>query len=139
MLRRISHPEIVVAEALGERIAAAAAKQARRLALALQRGKTAAADRPGCTLRPGAGTPLWNELREEIRVHLKVRGRQAQLARLIGLPRQRINSFVTGGGQMPDAERTLQLLAWLSAVRHHDGRLPGSPGRSRRTLGDLRP
>jgi hypothetical protein len=40
-----------------------------------------------------------------------------KLARLLGLPRQRINSFVTGGGQMPDAERTLQLLVWLMAVK----------------------
>jgi hypothetical protein len=33
-----------------------------------------------------------------------------------------VNSFVTGGGRMPDAERTLQLLAWLVAVRQ--GRRP---------------
>lgn len=74
----------------------------------------------GATLRPGKHTPLWNELRAQLRPHLYKRGQQANLGRLLGLPRQRINAFVTGGGQMPDAERTLQLLAWLMAVR--DGR-----------------
>lgn len=73
--------------------------------------------RIGCTLRPGRETPLWNELRVQLRRHLQRRGTQARLGRLLGLPRQRINAFVTGGGEMPDAERTLQLLAWLLAVR----------------------
>lgn len=74
------------------------------------------------TLRPGKHTPLWNELRAQLRPHLKRYGQQANLGRMLGLPRQRINAFVTGGGQMPDAERTLQLLVWLMAVRH--GRRP---------------
>ncbi|MEO6992791.1 MAG: hypothetical protein ABI273_04105 [Lacunisphaera sp.] len=74
--------------------------------------------RGGNTLRPGSTTPLWNELRRQLRPHLKKYGYQANLGRLLGLPRQRVNAFVTGGGEMPDAERTLQLLAWLIAVRH---------------------
>ena len=77
----------------------------------------------GKTLRPGSATPLWNELRRQLRPHLKKYGYQANLGRVLGLPRQRINAFVTGGGEMPDAERTLQLLAWLTAVRQ--GKLPG--------------
>ena len=77
----------------------------------------------GATLRPGRETPLWNELRVQLRPHLKKYGYQANLGRLLGLPRQQINSFVTGGGRMPDAERTLQLLAWLMAVSQ--GRRPG--------------
>ena len=76
----------------------------------------------GATLRPGEKTPLWNELRGQLRPRLRKYGQQANLARLLGLPRQRVNAFVTGGGQMPDAERTLQLLAWLIAVRR--GRRP---------------
>ena len=76
----------------------------------------------GATLRPGKATPLWNELRAQLRPHLKKRGEQANLARVLGLPRQQINAFVTGGGRMPDAERTLQLMAWLLAVRQ--GRRP---------------
>ncbi|WP_438481674.1 hypothetical protein [Oleiharenicola lentus] len=84
-------------------------------------GKAYRIDRPtskrGGTLRPGRHTPLWNELRREIRPLLKKRGAQVNLGRLLGLPRQRVQAFVTRGTQMPDAERTLQLLAWLHAVR----------------------
>jgi len=71
----------------------------------------------GGTLRPGKETPLWNVLRAQLRPHLKKYGDQAKLGRLLGLPRQRINAFITGGGQTPDAERTLQLLAWLIAMQ----------------------
>jgi hypothetical protein len=73
--------------------------------------------RRGRTLRPGKETPLWNKLRAQLRPELLKYGQQVNLGRVLGLPRQRINAFVTGGGQMPDAERTLQLLAWLIAVR----------------------
>ncbi len=74
--------------------------------------------RGGRTLRPGPETPLWNELRAQLRPLLVKRGDQVRLARVLGLPRQRVNDFVTGGGAMPDAERTLQLLAWLLAAKH---------------------
>jgi hypothetical protein len=79
--------------------------------------------RGGRTLRPGRETPFWNALRAHLRPHLRKYGSQVNLGRLLGLPRQRINAFVTGGGQMPDAERTLQLLYWLHRVRQ--GRPPG--------------
>lgn len=75
------------------------------------------AARQGATLRPGRQTPLWNELRQQIRPYATRYGDQANLARLLGLPRQHVNAFLTRGKQMPDAERTLQLLAWLVAVR----------------------
>jgi hypothetical protein len=81
--------------------------------LARRRSSTGA----GVTLRPGKQTPLWNELRAQLRPHLRQRGNQAKLGRLLGLPRQRINSFIKSGEQMPDAERTLQLLVWLMAVK----------------------
>lgn len=71
----------------------------------------------GLTLRPGRETPLWNSLRAQIRPRLKQHGAQASLARLLGLQRQQINAFITTGTRMPDAERTLQLLAWLMAQR----------------------
>lgn len=77
----------------------------------------------GRTLRPGRDTPLWNGLRAQVRRHLTQRGDQAALGRLVGLPRQRINAFVTRGSEMPDAERTLVLLAWLIALR--DDSAPG--------------
>lgn len=78
--------------------------------------------RGGKTLRPGDETPLWNELRRRVRPHLKKYGQQANLGRLLGLPRQRVNEYFTRGEQMPDAERTLQLVAWLGSVRR--GRRP---------------
>ena len=73
--------------------------------------------RGGGTLRPGRETPFWNELRRQLRPQLRRYGDQAKLGRLLGLPRQRVNAFLTGGEEMPDAERTLQLLWWLAAVR----------------------
>jgi hypothetical protein len=79
--------------------------------------------RRGATLRPGKDTPLWNELRAQLRPHLRRYGDQVNLGRVLALPRQRINAFVTQGTQMPDAERTLQMLAWLIATRR--GQRPG--------------
>jgi hypothetical protein len=73
----------------------------------------------GTTLRPGKDTPLWNELRRLLRPYLYQHGQQVGLGRMVGLPRQRINAFITRGTQMPDAERTLQILIWLSAVRRN--------------------
>ena len=104
---------------LGELILDAAVLMAEQSGKAFRIGRRG---RRGATLRPGRETPLWNALREQLRPHLLKRGEQANLARVLGLPRQRVNAFVTGGGQMPDAERTLQLLAWLMAARH--GRPP---------------
>jgi hypothetical protein len=73
--------------------------------------------RSPATLRPGDDTPLWNELRRQLRPHVREYGMQAKLGRVMGLPRQRINAFLTRGCEMPDAERTLQLVAWLAATR----------------------
>ncbi len=71
----------------------------------------------GAALRPGRETPLWNALAAEVRPHLKRYGAQVNLGRLLGLPRQQVNAFFTRRTRMPDAERTLQLIAWLIAVR----------------------
>ncbi|MFA5058031.1 MAG: hypothetical protein WC485_07950 [Opitutaceae bacterium] len=73
--------------------------------------------RKGATVQPGRETPLWNALAAEIRPHLSRYGAQANLGRVLGLSRQQINAFFTRRTRMPDAERTLQLLAWLMAVR----------------------
>ena len=109
--------ELELPAKLGELILMAAVEMARQSRKAFQ-----IEGRPGRggTLRPGKETPLWNELRAQLRPYLVKYGHQANLGRLLGLPRQRVNAFVTGGGQMPDAERTLQLLAWLMAVRQGD-------------------
>lgn len=73
--------------------------------------------RVGATLRPGKHTPLWNRMRTELRAWVRKRGDQVKLARVLGLPRQQVNAFLTRGSRMPDAERTLMILAWLAAAR----------------------
>ena len=81
---------------------------------------TPAARKPaakGETLHAGPKTPLWNALVEDIRPLLAKRGAQAELARLLGLPRQQVNAFVTQRTRMPDAERTLLLLAWIASTK----------------------
>lgn len=73
--------------------------------------------RRGLTLKPGADTPLWNELAAAVRAQLVRRGEKAKLARLLGLPRQRLHEFLRERCALPDAERTLLLLVWLHARR----------------------
>jgi hypothetical protein len=73
--------------------------------------------RQGATLRPGKDTPLWNALVAEVRPHLRRHGTQVNLGRLLGLDRQTIHAYFIARTRMPDAERTLQLLTWLIAVR----------------------
>ncbi len=94
------------------------AQALRASAKALRRvpASAAATSRPtrvGATLRPGKDTPLWNALVASLAPRLKTRGAQAALARQLGLQRQQINAFFRQHTRMPDAERTLQLLAWL--------------------------
>lgn len=57
---------------------------------------------------------MWNELRQIVRFHVRKHGEKVLLARHLGLPKQRIYDFLRAGAAMPDAERTLQLLAWLA-------------------------
>ena len=71
----------------------------------------------GATLRPGKDTPLWNALVAEVRPHLRRHGTQVNLGRLLGLDRQTIHAYFIARTRMPDAERTLQLLTWIIAVR----------------------
>jgi hypothetical protein len=73
----------------------------------------------GDALKPGPQTPLWNSLVTQVRPHLKTHGESAKLARLLGLHRQAIHSYFTAGTRLPDAERTLQLLAWLAAKKQN--------------------
>jgi hypothetical protein len=69
----------------------------------------------GATLRPGPATPLWNEIVRRAEPHLKRRGQKAQLARILGIPRQRLHDYLKTGRACPDAERTLLLLCWVAA------------------------
>jgi hypothetical protein len=92
----------------------AAARSAREAARTGRR-RWQAKRRRGCCLVPGTGTPLWNELLAAIRPHLRKRGRKAHLARLLGLPRQRLQDVFKAQTAMLDAERTLWVLCWIRA------------------------
>ena len=83
-----------------------AARQGRQLWSSRKRGRC---------LAPGAGTPLWNELMARAAPHLRKRGRKAHLARLLGLPRQRLQDVLKARTACLDAERTLWLLSWVAA------------------------
>ncbi len=72
----------------------------------------------GATLRPGPATPLWNELVTAAREQLAGYGDKARLARILGVPRQRVHQYLRDASACPDAERTLLLLAWVQARRN---------------------
>jgi hypothetical protein len=57
---------------------------------------------------------LWNALAALVRPRLRRRGAGALLARELGLHRARIGEYFNRRSTMPDAERTLRLLMWLS-------------------------
>lgn len=69
----------------------------------------------GRVLHPGVETPLWNELVRRVEPHLVRRGSKAQLARLLGVPRQRLQDCLRERSAMLDGERTLLLLCWVAA------------------------
>ena len=52
-----------------------------------------------------------------VRAELAPHGAKARLARYLGIPRQRLNDFLTGRSRLPDAELTLRLLHWLAENR----------------------
>ena len=114
------HPKLLLPTLLVEGLTAVAQESARRLARSYHEANRR---RVGATLRPGNNTPLWNALVLEMRPLLKRRGAKAVLARMLGLPRQRIHDYVVGRGRMPDAERTLLLMEWL-AVRKRPANKP---------------
>jgi hypothetical protein len=70
--------------------------------------------RRGATLRPSVDTPLWNALAAEVKPHLRRRGARALLAREMGVHRARMHEYFDKPTAMPDAERALELLLWLS-------------------------
>lgn len=76
--------------------------------------------RIGETLRPGAGTPLWNELVRQAMPLLAKRGTKAQLARQLGVSRQRLRHCLKARYACLDGERTLMLLCWVAM--HQRGR-----------------
>lgn len=71
--------------------------------------------RIGETRRPGPETPLWNGLVKRVRPRLAKWGSQANLARVLGIPRQRVHDYFVSRTRMPDAEGVLHVMLWLAA------------------------
>jgi hypothetical protein len=114
-LRRAVFGPPPLAFELVEDLIGAAAKAATRAAAAraAEARRRHRPPRARLTLRPGLETPLWNELVRQIRPHVRKYGAKAKLARLLGLPRQRLQDCLKAGSASLDAERTLLLLGWL--------------------------
>ncbi len=110
-----SHPKAAIADDIGQALWEAGARLAFEAADAAKRA-TARKRKPGATLRPGEATPLWNALAAELRREFAAHGEQARVARVMGVSRQALNAWITGV-RLPDAERTLQLIAWMLARR----------------------
>ena len=96
----------------------AAAASVRRAACRRQRERPR--PRIGQTLRPGPATPLWNELVKQALPYLRKRGEKVKLARILGVPRQRVHEYVRARNACGDAERALLLLCWVA--RRKQGR-----------------
>lgn len=60
---------------------------------------------------------MWNVCVTLLRGELQSRGAKTRLARYLGIPRQRLNDFITGKSRLPDAELMLRMLHWLSESR----------------------
>ena len=93
-----------------------AAEESARAARKVYKERTR--QRRGVTLRPGVQTPLWNELARAAREQLTRYGDRARLARILGVPRQRVDQYLRAKSACPDAERTLLLLAWVQTRRN---------------------
>jgi hypothetical protein len=107
------HPRIQLWFAIGGALAEAAEAGYRRTSSALRaRGRGAYRVR-----RPGAESPMWNAFAGLVRAELSRYGAKAQLARYLGIPRQRLNDFLMGRSRLPDAELTLRMLHWLAENR----------------------
>lgn len=96
-----------------EALAVAAHTGARHIQTALRPHRTKAYK----TRRPGAESPMWNVCASLLRQALRPYGAKARLARYLGIPRQRLNDFLTGRSRLPDAELTVRLLHWLTEWR----------------------
>ncbi|HTQ30634.1 MAG TPA: hypothetical protein VMI53_05435 [Opitutaceae bacterium] len=106
------HPRLTLPAALAAGLLTVAALAARKTA----RGAVSHQfQRRGFTLRPGPDTPIWNELVRQAGPLLRKRGSKAHLARILGVPRQRLQDCLKARVACLDGERTLLLLCWVAA------------------------
>ena len=104
-------PTVVLVELLAKAAQHAARVTARQLKQTLPRQ-----GHRGETLTPGSATPLWNQLIKTAQPLLQRRGEKVKLARLLGLPRQRIHDFFVARNSLPDGERMLLITHWLDSL-----------------------
>lgn len=112
--RGVVHPKLELPAALALALWDGAAQTARAAVKAIETREARRTGR-GRTLRPGRATPLWNELVAAARPWLDRRGAKAQLARILGVPRQRVHECLKANSACLDAERALLLLCWIAA------------------------
>jgi hypothetical protein len=60
---------------------------------------------------------MWNALARLAQPYLGRYGEKSKLARILGVPPQRVHAYFVAHDQTPDAERTLVLIAWLAGRR----------------------
>jgi hypothetical protein len=108
------HPRIRQLEPLADALVAATGAT---IAATRRKYRRLKHPRAHASLGPGPNTPLWNNLARACELELRRYGEKAKLGRLLNLPRQRIHKLLVAKTACPDAERTLQLLAWLNARR----------------------
>ncbi len=107
------HPRLQAIDGLAELVIQAAAEATKSVRCTFKETRSA----KGKTLRTGRDTPLWNALREATLTTFRKRGDKADLARFLGLSRQRLHELLVANTAMPDAERTLLLIAWIEAKK----------------------
>lgn len=105
-----THPGIKQWLELSEALAIAARTGARHVHTALRPRRA----KPYHSRRPGGEYPMWNVCATLLRHALKPHGSKTRLARYLGVPKQRLNDFLTGRSRLPDAELTLRMLHWLT-------------------------
>lgn len=108
------HPRLRPLEPIIEILESAVAETAK---VARKKYRESRRKRIGAALAPGPLTPLWNELTRACEQQLTRYGEKARLARILGVSRQRVHLLIVAKSACADAERTLQLMAWLAARR----------------------
>lgn len=107
------HPRMKIYIEIIDWLMEVAAESARRAAANMKRRRP----KRGLALLPGPDTPIWNELVKQVAPLLRKRGSKIHLARILGVPKQRLHVCLKSRKGCLDAERTLLLLAWLAARR----------------------
>ena len=104
-MRHISHPAFKPWSLLADALFAAAAE--------ISRAQKSRRKKAGAGMRPVTDTPLWNVVIAEAKKNLRRYGAKADLARHLGIPRQRLNDFLQARTRLPNAEIALRLTSWI--------------------------